>query len=455
MSKIITQKAEENKHISERIKNFMKRFDVSSALKSSNALKVKGFAVIEIFQYIFTLVFTHRSMYMDSRKENAPFGKDTVYRFLNAAQINWLKFTTILSSKIIREAINPLTSEKRENVLIIDDSIFERNRSKKVELLARVFDHAKHRFTYGFRMLTLGWSDGNTFIPINSILLSSENDKSIVNPSEAADKRTNAYKRRKLSRTKATDAMITLISEAKSACIKASYVLFDSWFTSPDTICKVKNLGYDIIAMVKKSSKVFYEYNGKMMSVCDIYKSKPKRRGRSKYLLSADITVEKNDTRIPAKLVFVRNRSNRSDYLCLISTDVSLSEEEIIRIYGKRWSIEVFFKVCKSYLRLSKECRSLSYDAMTAHTAIVFTRYMMLAVSKRESDDPRSMGELFMCCTDELTDISLVQAFNLLMELFISTANEVLTISEQEINDFVEKIFASIPEIFKIKFKTA
>lgn len=46
MSKIITQKAEENKHISERIKNFMKRFDVSSALKSSNVLKVKGFAVI-------------------------------------------------------------------------------------------------------------------------------------------------------------------------------------------------------------------------------------------------------------------------------------------------------------------------------------------------------------------------------------------------------------------------
>ena len=59
-----------------------------------------------------------------------------------------------------------------------------------------------------------------------------------------------------------------------------------------------------------------------------------------------------------------------------------------------------------------------------------------------------------MCCTDELTDISLVQAFNLLMELFISTANEVLTISEQEINDFVEKFLASIPEIFKIKFKT-
>ena len=48
---------------------------------------------------------------------------------------------------------------------------------------------------------------------------------------------------------------------------------------------------------------------------------------------------------------------------------------------------------------------------------------------------------------------SLVQAFNLLMELFISTANEVLTISEQEINDFVEKFLASIPEIFKMTLR--
>jgi len=63
------------------------------------------------------------------------------------------------------------------------------------------------------------------------------------------------------------------------------------------------------------------------------------------------------------------------------------------------------------------------------------------------------MGELFMCCTDELTDISLVQAFNLLMELFISTSNEVLTISEQETNDFVEKFLASIPEIFKMTLR--
>lgn len=54
-----------------------------------------------------------------------------------------------------------------------------------------------------------------------------------------------------------------------------------------------------------------------------------------------------------------------------------VGKEEIIRIYGKRRDIEVFFKTCKTYLRLQKECHSLSYDAMTAHVAIVMVRYMI------------------------------------------------------------------------------
>ena len=48
-----------------------------------------------------------------------------------------------------------------------------------------------------------------------------------------------------------------------------------------------------------------------------------------------------------------------------ISTDIELDETEIIRIYGKRWDIEDFFKVCKSYLHLSKECRCISYEGVS------------------------------------------------------------------------------------------
>ena len=139
------------------------------------------------------------------------------------------------------------------------------------------------------------------------------------------------------------------------------------------------------------------------------------------------VEVVKDEKIIPAKVVFVRNRNKRKEYLCLISTDTSLSEDEIIRIYGKRWDTEVFFKVCKSYLNLSKECNSLSYDAITAHTAVVFTRYMMLSLESRESNDSRSLGEIFLYFTDE--------------------------ISEEKLDELVDAFMNAIPTVLKSKLK--
>jgi hypothetical protein len=57
--------------------------------------------------------------------------------------------------------VTKLTDDNRVNVFIVDETVYERKRSKKVELLAKVYDHAKDIHTYGFRLLTLGWSDGN------------------------------------------------------------------------------------------------------------------------------------------------------------------------------------------------------------------------------------------------------------------------------------------------------
>ncbi len=112
------------------------------------------------------------------------------------------------------------------------------------------------------------------------------------------------------------------------------------------------------------------------------------------------------ETPIPAKIVCVRNKSNRKDWLAFICTDTTLSEEEIIRVYGKRWQIEVFFKTCKSMLNLIGECHSLSYDALTTHVAIVFTRYMLLAMEQRQNEDQRTLGKLFFLLIDEMADIT-------------------------------------------------
>ena len=457
MNKSITQATQNDKQISKSIKRFFTRFHVSSALKASNAYKKKGTPVTEIFQYLFLLIFSNRSMYMNliTGRNTPDFAKDTVYRFMKMIQINWIRFTTILASRIISDAVLPLDSEERVNVLIIDDSMFERNRSKKVELLAKVFDHAKHKYRFGFRMLTLGWSDGSTFLPVNSILLSSENKRNRINEAVVVDKRTVGYRRRRLSMEKGTHAMLELLRAAKNAAIPAQYLLFDSWFSSPSTLYAVKAVGYDVIGMVKKTPKMFFRYNGEDMSLISIYNKNRKRRGKSKYLLSVIVDVVKDNEIIPAKVVYVRNRNKRKEYLCLISTDVNLDEDEIIRIYGKRWEIEVFFKVCKSYLRLSKECNSLSYDAMTAHTAVVFTRYMMLSLENRESNDNRSLGELFLYFSDEMSDITWIQAFQMMLQMFRTILADYCELSDEKINELVGAFMNAIPALLKTQLQAA
>ena len=200
--------------------------------------------------------------------------------------------------------------------------------------------------------------------------------------------------------------MLKLLKAAINAGIPAKYVLFDSRFSSHSTLHSIKAQDYDVIGMIKKTPKMFFRYNNEDMSLTTIYRKNKKRQGRSKYLLSVMVEVKKDREAIPAKVVYVRNRNKRKDYLCLISTDISLGEEVIIRIYGKRWDTEVFFKVCKSYLNLSRECNSFSYDAMSEHTAVVFTRYMMLSLESREANDQRSMGEILLYFTDEMSDIT-------------------------------------------------
>ncbi len=404
---------------------FLKEFQVGKLLFQCNAGKTKGIPVMNIFRYLFCLIFSDRSMYMQRKTGifEEGFCKNTCYRFLNNAKINWQRFTTLLSSKMINDFLRPLTADDRKDVFIIDDSLFDRSRSCKTELLAKVFDHCSMKYKRGFRMLTLGWSDGNSFIPVNHCLLSAADDKNLLCKANVCDGRSLAGKRRRQSRRKATEVMLELIYAAQHTGLSAQYVLFDSWFSSPKVITALKQQhGLDTIAMVKKSSKIKYGYQNGSFSIKEIYSRNRKRRGRSKYLLSIEVTVGTEN--IPAKLVCVRNKSKKKDWLAIISTDTSLSEEEIIRVYGKWWDIEVFFKSCKSYLRLVKECRSISYDALNAHVAIIFTRYMMLSVAGRKNTDEKTLCELFFCLMDEMDDITFHQSMRIIIDALMDSVME-------------------------------
>ena len=431
------------------ISTFFSTFRIGNLLHKCNAQKEKGVPVIDIFKYKLCNVFADRSMYMQQKtgsfKES--FSKNTFYRFLNSPKTNWLRFTTLLSKKVA-DAVEPLTSEDRVNAFVVDDSLFERTSCKQTELGSRVFDHTSMKYCKGFRLMTLGWTDGNTFLPVNSCLLASSKEKNLIGPVDQCDGRSLAAKRRKFAQTKGTEVMIELLKTAQNAGHHADYVLFDTWFSSPAQLIAVKKLGLDSIAMLKKSSHIYYEYEGKQLSIKKIFGICKKRRGRSKYLLSVNVMVGK-DEKIPAKIVCVRNKKNKKDWIAFICTNPELSEEEIIRIYGKRWQIEVFFKTCKSYLQLISECHSLSYDALTAHVATVFTRYLMISMEQRRSKDDRTLGEIFYFFTDELADITFGESFQIIITAMIESISAIFQPTEEQLAMFIEMFVGQLPEYIR------
>ena len=448
----ISQNSYKNNRTMKSILIFINRFGVVNILKKSNFYKEKGISIRDMLIYLIQLVYTGKTMNMNfTLDSNAPnFKKDVIYRFLNSTHINWEKFLLFLSSTIIRNSIEKLTSEDRLNAIVIDDSFYGRTRSKTVELLSNVFDHASKgaKFKRGFRMLTAGWTDGNSFIPLAFSLQSSEKKKNRyteMNPN--LNKNSNGYKRRKKAITKSTDVMIDMLETIVKQGVSAKHVLFDSWFAYPATIIKISVIKLHTIARLKKTKNIKYIFEDELKTLNQIYKSKRKRPGRSKYLLSVLVKIKnpKGDI-LDAKIVFVRDRNNKKNWIAIISTDLKLTAEDVISMYGKRWSIEVFFKMCKSYLNLSKEFQGISYDSMVSHTSIVMVRYMILSVENRENKDIRSIGELFFRTCDELQDITFSESLSIILEAFIETLQDMLFLTLNQINDLMEVFISKLPK---------
>lgn len=448
---IVSLESADEKNVSASILNFLTTYGIISLLSKCGGTKLKGIPVKALFTYTLTNVFRMGSFYMQNKlgKILDGFSKNTYYRFLMSPRTNWLRFTTLLSARIINGHLRNLTSENRDDCFVIDDSLYERAGFKRTELASRVFDHVSMRYKKGFRLLTLGWTDGCTFLPINYSLLASNDDEKVLGPCNKIDRRTIAGKRRLMARQKATSVMVDLLKTALAAGHRAKYVLFDSWFSNPQQLLDIKKLGLNTIAMVKRSSKRFYIFGGKSMDIKKIFASSKKRRGRSRYLLSATVKVgqDKNgENGIDARIVCVRNRNNRKDWIAIICTDMSLSENDIIRIYGHRWDIEVFFKTCKSSLLLRKEYHGLSYDGLTAHVAMVFTRYMLLAVSKRDNEDDRTLGELFYIMISEVADITYHESMQIIVEAMLATVQEEFHIADAQLEAFYAKFMSKLPE---------
>ena len=129
---------------------------------------------------------------------------------------------------------------------------------------------------------------------------------------------------------------------------------------------------------------------------------------------------------------------------------MSLSEEQIIELYGKRWNIEVFFKTCKTYLKFTGEFQQLSYEAITAHTSIVALRYMIIAIEQRYNTDMRrTPGDLFFMFADEAKDIQFNEVISILINELTKLICGITRLDEKEVMKLMDEFFQTLPAHIK------
>jgi len=436
-------------HLSQAMKNSFSELNLGKHLRNAGITKKFGFSCFSIFQLLFLLVFEHRNWYQAGLSKNAVDlpGKDTIYRFLKVPTFNWRKFLSSLSFDVILR-FQKLTSSKRVSVFIIDDSVYSRNRSKNVELLSRVHDHVTHKFVKGFSLLTLGWSDGFSFVPVDFSLLSSSNVTNRFCEIDALiDKRTSGYKRRLEAIQSKPEVASNLIQHALEKGLTADYVLMDTWFTHAPLIEFITENGLFVIGMVKQM-KQRYRYDDRLLKLEELFKLVRPTLEKKDVFGSIQVCLQ-TENQTPVKIVFVRNRNKKSEWLAILSTDTALSDEEIVRIYGMRWEIETFFKCTKSLLKLAKEFQGRSYDSMISHTTLVFTRYILLEWQRRNERDPKTIGHLFFLMCEDIKDLDMFTALQKLIELFETMSKGSVSLNTKTLISQLTQWFESLPSYIK------
>lgn len=405
------------------------KLDLRYINKLFSGVKKRGVDGSKIFQTLFVfrfMDFSNVAQLMQSGfSKELSHKKDVFYDFLNNANIHW-RSILLLFFKQAHYLIDENSDQNADNpkCLIVDDTQLDKT-GKTIEFIGKVFDHCSHTYRLGMKVLTLGYSDGKTFIPID-FSIHNETGKQGKRGLKAKELKTQFSKKRNSKSSgyeRESEVSLDKISSALKMikrCIKKwfkiEYVLADSWFICEKFIKGIQGINpkLHVIGLMKMNRIVQANGNSyKANKIPEIYR---KDIHHSKIFKCSYISMKIGYKGIKMKGYWIKMKGQNSWNL-LISTNDKLTFVKAMTIYKNRWSIEVFFKDCKQNLGLNM-CQSKDFDAHIATISIVFMNYIVLALKKR-FEDYETLGILFRDFKSIMLQKTIIQKiWEILIQLF-------------------------------------
>ena len=340
--------------------------------------------------------------------------KDTLYRFKHNAAYRWRSFMYKINSQIFK-AIELDNTPQKERYFVIDDTILAKL-GKKIENVSYIYDHNLSRSVLGFCIVTLGLFTAHGFYPLDfAYRFGQKRNKKSPEENIGDPRKSSGQRSFEAKHYTKLELALMMIQSAVNCGIVPGYVLFDSWYAWPDFINGICNIKESIHVICRlKDSNVQYEYKGRKYKLSELYlkvKHRLKRDQRTGLLLKR-VTVKLPKSDREAVILFSKGyrepevdsikgkkKKKESKWAAFLSTNTRLHASTIIKIYIKRWPVEVCFKECKQQLELGKD-QSNDFNAQVFATTASFLRYNILNYLNK-FENYSTLGELFDHIADE------------------------------------------------------
>lgn len=258
---------------------------------------------------------------------------DQVSRFLRAEDY---------ASKELWDYVKPAIRrhEQEGGVLLLDDTISEKNYTDENAVNCWHFSHAKHRCIKGINLLSCIVRYEDIALPIGYDVVK----KDVL----YSDLKTRKQKRKALI-TK-NQMFRSLVQQAVNNHVLFDYVLADNWFGSKANM-----------AFIHSTLKKYFIF-GIKSNRCVAMTYQDAKSGQFQQVNSLDwkegdcSTVYLKDIAFPVKLLkkVFTNEDQSTGTLYLVTNDLSIDADRIYKVYQKRWKIEEFHKSVKQNASLSK-----------------------------------------------------------------------------------------------------
>ena len=226
-------------------------------------------------------------------------------------------------------------------VLIADDTILDKSRSDKIELVRYQYSGNAHDVIKGIGMLNFLWVNENNEV--------SPMDVRIYEPKEDGKTKNDHFRE--------------MLQYAKEREVKPEAVIADSWYSSLDNLKCIRDMGWLFVMGLRKNRVV-----NKNQKLCDL--DIPEEGLRIHLRGYGFITVFR----------FVSS-DRRTDY---IGTNIpNPTREQILALVKKRWEIEVFHRELKQTCGL-EQCQARTSRAQRNHIVLAVLTWIKQAALRKQ-----------------------------------------------------------------------